>query len=85
MPYRRFAVYNVVGAVLWALGLTWAGYFLGSTIPSVDRYLLPIIAVIVLVSIAPSAIHVWRESGDEIKAAGRRYLERRRVNGLLGE
>jgi membrane-associated protein len=85
MQYREFAVYNVVGAVLWAIGVTLAGYFLGSAIPSVDKYLLPIIAVIVVVSIAPSAIHVWRENGDEIKAGMRRYFANRRMKADAGE
>ena len=78
MHYRRFALYNVTGAVLWAIGVTLAGYFLGSTIPSIDKYLLPIIALIVFVSIAPSAIHIWRENGDEIKTHTRAYIARRR-------
>jgi membrane-associated protein len=81
MPYGRFAVFNVVGAVLWAIGVPLAGYFLGSAIPGVDTYLLPIIIVIIVVSALPSIIHVWRESGDEIKAAARRqfaqYRQRR--------
>lgn len=78
MTYRSFAVYNVIGAVVWAIGVTLAGYFLGSAIPSIDTYLLPIIAVIVIVSIAPSAIHIWRENGDVIRASARSYLARRR-------
>ena len=81
MQYRKFAVYNVVGAVFWAIGVTVAGYFLGKSIPSVDRYLLPIIALIIVVSIAPSLIHVWRENGDEIKAGARRYIAKRRAAG----
>jgi membrane-associated protein len=85
MQYRRFAVYNVFGAVLWAIGVTVAGYYLGKSIPSVDKYLLPIIAVIVLVSIAPSAIHVWRENGDEIKAGVRRYIAKRRMKAETGD
>lgn len=79
MQYRKFAVYNIVGAVLWAIGVTVAGYFLGKTIPDVDKYLLPIIAVIIVVSIAPSAIHVWRENGDEIKVWVRAELAKRRM------
>lgn len=83
MRYRRFVVFNVVGAILWAIGLPLAGYFLGTMIPNVDTYLLPIIIVIILVSIAPSAIHIWRENGDEIRTAARRqvttYLARRRT------
>lgn len=61
MPYPRFAAFNAVGGLLWAVGVTLAGYFLGSAIPGVDRYLLPIILVIVLVSVLPGALHVWRE------------------------
>ncbi len=83
MRYPRFALFNVIGGVLWAIGLPWAGYFLGNAIPNVDRYLLPIIAVIILASIAPTAFHIWRESGDEISAAVRhqirQYAERRRA------
>lgn len=76
MDYRRFAVYNIAGGALWAIGVTVAGYFLGKTIPSVDKYLLPIIAVIVFVSIAPTALHIWRENGPEIKAELRRRMGR---------
>jgi membrane-associated protein len=61
MNYTKFVIYTLIGALVWAVGVTWAGYFLGSLIPDVDRYLLPIIALIILVSIAPSAIHLWRE------------------------
>jgi hypothetical protein len=38
-----------------------AGYFLGQTIPDVDKYLLPIIAVIILLSVAPTAWHLLKE------------------------
>ena len=56
-----------------------AGYFLGSTIPGIDKYLLPIIALVVIISIAPSAIHIYRENGDQIKAVVRRRLAERRA------
>jgi membrane-associated protein len=71
MRYLPFLAYNIAGAFVWAFALCWAGYFLGSRIPDIDRYLLPIIAIIIVVSIAPSAIHVWRESGDEVLAWAR--------------
>ena len=78
MPYRRFAAYNVIGAVLWAIGLPLAGYYIGEAIPSVDRYLLPIIALIILLSIAPTALHIWKENGDEITAEIRRRIASRK-------
>ena len=79
MTYHKFFTYNVIGAFLWAVCVTLAGYFLGSTIPGVDKYLLPIIAVILVVSVAPSAIHIWKENGEQIKAAARRRMAERRA------
>jgi membrane-associated protein len=63
MRYRTFMTYNLIGGALWTLGITLLGFFLGQIIPAdqVDKYLLPIIAVIVLVSVAPSALHLYKE------------------------
>lgn len=61
MGYRTFATYNVVGALLWGVGVTIAGYFLGSVIPDVDRYLLPIILVIIVASFIPAVWH-WQSA-----------------------
>ena len=61
MDYRKFTLVNVVGGALWAIGLSWAGYWLGRTIPNVDRYLLPIVALILVLSVLPAVIHVWRD------------------------
>ncbi|MCI0542371.1 VTT domain-containing protein [bacterium] len=53
MKYRTFFFYNVLGGFLWAFGVTLAGYFLGGFIPDIDKYLLPIIGVIILISFLP--------------------------------
>jgi membrane-associated protein len=79
MHYRKFLTFNLLGGVVWGVGVTMAGYFLGSTIPSVDRYLLPIILLVIVASVAPSAIHIYRENGDQIKAEIRKRLAARRL------
>lgn len=61
MNYRTFLFFNMVGGALWAIGLTLLGFFLGSVVPNVDKYLLPIIAFIIFISVLPSAIHVLRD------------------------
>lgn len=61
MHYRRFVAYNVLGALLWAMGVTTAGYLLGSSIPDIDRYLLPIVALIIVISVLPGVYHILRE------------------------
>jgi len=65
MSYVRFSTFNVLAALLWGFGVPWLGFFLGSAIPDIDRYLLPIIALIIVVSLAPSAIHLWREHAKQ--------------------
>jgi len=69
MAYPRFLIYNVVGGALWAIGLTILGYFLGSAIPDVDRYLLPIVVAIVVLSVLPTAFHVLRHKEDRARLA----------------
>lgn len=61
MQYPRFVLYTVIGAIVWAVGVTWLGYFLGSLIPDAGKYLEYIVAAIIVVSIAPPVIHLLRE------------------------
>ena len=62
MKWKTFTIYNVVGALVWAVGITLLGYALGSAIgeDNVDKYLYPIIAVIILVSFIPPFLE-WRK------------------------
>jgi membrane-associated protein len=68
MDYRTFISYNVIGAFIWAFGVTIGGYFLGTVIPNADKYLLPIIIVIILTSFIPAIIHMirGRKKGENV-------------------
>lgn len=57
MRYRTFMTYNLVGGFLWAVGVTLLGYYLGSMIPDPDKYILPTVFVIILVSFLPVILH----------------------------
>jgi membrane-associated protein len=61
MQYGRFVAYTLIGALVWAIGVTWAGFFLGRVYPDAGKYLEYIVVAIVLVSIAPPVIHLLRE------------------------
>lgn len=78
MHYPTFWGYNLVGGLLWTVSLTLLGFFLGQVIPEVDRYLLPIVMAIVVVSVAPSALHLW-----QARRASKRTTQRRKK--LRGE
>ncbi len=60
VPVGVFTLWQVVGGLVWSLGVTVAGYVLGSRIPGIDTYLLPIIAVVIVVSLIPLALEVLR-------------------------
>lgn len=61
MRYGSFLTYNILGGLLWSFGMTLLGYFLGSVIPDVDKYLLPIIGVIIVLSVIPAIIHYVKD------------------------
>jgi membrane-associated protein len=60
VPPKVFLRWQVLGGLLWTVGLTFGGYVLGTSIPNVDRYLLPVIALIVVISLAPLGLEVLR-------------------------
>jgi membrane-associated protein len=78
MPYRTFMLYNIIGAVAWAVGLQLAGYYLGKSIPNIDTYLLPIIGGIILISAGPPAWKILsnKETREAIWAELKNYIFR---------
>jgi len=60
MNYRKFVTFNVIGGILWGAGVTAAGYVLGESIPDIDKWLLPIIGVIVMVSFVPVLLELLK-------------------------
>lgn len=65
MRYSAFFFYNVAGGFLWAVGLSVSGYVFGSIIPNVDRYVIPVVATIIVVSVLPPAIHWTRRRKNQ--------------------
>lgn len=72
MPVRSFTIYNMVGAALWAVGVTMIGFALGKTIPSAEDHLLVIEGIIIFLSLIPIGIEIvrarrQRASGEEVE------------------
>lgn len=84
MRYSTFLAYNVIGGCLWAIGIPVSGYWLGSVIPSADRYLLPIILLIILLSVSPGIVHLLRSPQDRARIASAIQQSLRRVRHRTG-
>jgi membrane-associated protein len=62
IPAKKFFIWNIIGSYIWTVSLISAGYLLGERLEgSVDKYLLPIIAVIIALSLAPIAIEFLKD------------------------
>lgn len=66
MNYKTFISYNLVGGLLWAAGITYLGYFLGDVFTNrlgldIDQVILPAVAIIILISIAPPIYHIFKD------------------------
>lgn len=60
MRYSVFFAYNVIGALLWALAIPLAGYYLGNAIPDIERYIVPLVGIIVVISLFPFIVEVMK-------------------------
>jgi len=60
VPQRTFTLWQIIGGLVWSLGVIVAGYLLGSHISNVDHYLLPMIAVIIVASLIPLGTELLR-------------------------
>jgi membrane-associated protein len=67
MHYRTFVVFNLLGALLWAVGLTTLGYFLGQIDVVKNNIELAIVAVIAL-SLVPVAIEIVKHRREAKRA-----------------
>jgi membrane-associated protein len=82
MNYRNFLMFNVLGGFLWTFGLILLGYALGNLIPNIDRYLVPIILLIIFLSVAPTAWHLLKDksSRDNLVAGIRKAVKREKAS-----
>jgi membrane-associated protein len=60
MSYANFVFFNIAGGFLWSVGLILAGYFLGTIIPNVDAYIVPIVIAIIILSFVPFIMEIIR-------------------------
>lgn len=61
MAYKRFLIYNICGGVGWVASMTLAGYFLGRSIPDIEKQIHWVILIVIVLSMLP-ILNEWRAS-----------------------
>ncbi|MFO0781574.1 MAG: VTT domain-containing protein [Candidatus Saccharimonadales bacterium] len=69
MNYKQFVVFDAIGILAWAVGVTLIGYWFGSKIPNIDQYIMLAVGAVIVITLGPTVYHV-------IKA----ILEKRRMD-----
>lgn len=71
-----FIICNAIGDIAWAVGFTLFGYFIGSKIPGVDKYIEPALILVILTFLGPTLYHLIRD--PKVRTAVKAWLKRRR-------
>jgi len=66
MDYRKFVTFNIVGGVGWVFSMSLLGYFFGQ-IPFVKQHIEKAIILIIVLSIAPVAVHAWKSRKTHVR------------------
>lgn len=61
MQYRTYVLFNIIGAFIWAGGVTLIGYYLGSLVPGIGKYILPVALCVIFLSITPAIWHYFKQ------------------------
>ena len=71
MDYKSFVIYDLVGGLLWTVGLVNAGFFITKLFPNshVEKYLEYVIIGVVVCSLAPAIYHLIKENLKKRSAA----------------
>lgn len=67
MKQRVFTTANVIGAVLWTFGITLLGFWVGKSI-DIDKYIYPIVAVIIVLSLIPPFLEYRKHRRERVAA-----------------
>ncbi len=75
MNYKMFFIYDAIGVIAWTCLITLLGYFVGSRIPGIEKYIEPVLLTIIIVFLAPTVYHVCKD--PKIRASIKQKFRRK--------
>lgn len=61
MPRWQFVIYDAIGVIVWAAGVTLLGYWFGSKVPNLDHYILPVLLAVIVLTCLPMLWHLFAD------------------------
>lgn len=71
MDYKQFFVFDAIGVIAWAAGVTLLGYFIGSRIPGIEHYIEPVLLLIIAATLLPTLYHAFKDPKIRAKFAAK--------------
>ncbi len=59
MEYKHFLIYNIAGGIGWVIAMISAGYFLGRSVPNIEKQIHWVILIVIFLSIIPILREIW--------------------------
>lgn len=69
MDQAKFMTYNIIGSAIWGAGVTLLGYYFGSKIPNIEEYIIYILILAMLITVAPTIYHILSDPKARQKIA----------------
>lgn len=69
MSPAKFMVYNIAGSAIWASGVTLLAYYFGQQIPNLDRYILPTLVTVTVLTFSPTIYHIFKDPKTRARLA----------------
>jgi membrane-associated protein len=78
MAFTTFMIFNLIGSILWAIGIVLVGFFLGQLIP--DKYFEPLIILVIILSLMPAIYEVvnTKEKRNKLFTAIRSFVQKKK-------
>lgn len=67
MNRKAFILYDAIGDIAWTILVTLFGYFVASKIPGIEKYVEPILVLVVVATLLPTLYHAFKD--PKIRAA----------------
>lgn len=65
MNHKLFIVFDAIGDAAWAVIVTMIGYWFGTRIPNLDRYILLAVAAVMIITLGPAFYHLAKAIRDK--------------------